>query len=74
MTNSECKMTKEIRMTKFQLVIRASSFFRHSLFVIRHSPKSAQLVAQVSNLLYRRLPVGKAPAASKLHPNERNTP
>jgi len=46
MTNDEIRMTKEARMTKHEtrpaacrrLVIRASSFFRHSSFVIRHFP------------------------------------
>src|SRR5580765_5347791 len=47
MTNDECQMTKEARMTKteacfgsqgflLRLVIRASSFIRHLAFVIRH--------------------------------------
>jgi hypothetical protein len=32
--NDETRMTKEIRMTKSEFVIRASSFIRHSGFVI----------------------------------------
>lgn len=46
MTNDECLMTKEARMTndKNQSQLPGfgfgrSDFFRHSIFVIRHSPK-----------------------------------
>jgi len=47
MTNDECQMTKELRMTNAKiknqrmrrLELRVSSFFRHLAFVIRHLPR-----------------------------------
>jgi hypothetical protein len=60
MTNDECRMMKEIRMTNAEnvgehvFVLRASSFFRHSSFELRHysqAPRMRDTSGRLKSLL-----------------------
>src|ERR1041384_5769011 len=67
MTNDEGQMTKEARMTNDQkvseranFVIRVSSFFRHSPFVIGHFPRSLRHLALLLCLFLASIPARAA--------------